>query len=133
MERVSVQGREKVIETLKAELRYGGIVEAERVKYFQTCRHLRWVACGTQAFWVSFPNVYYWDDDNISNRTEMVEPLEETRSELIFATEPLLFSLYLATPNSPRATSSIELDEVEVRLFILILDCSSILSLKISH
>lgn len=45
----------------------------------------------------------------------MVEPLEETRSELIFATEPLLFSLYLATPNSPRSTATIELDEVEVR------------------
>ena len=44
---------------------------------------------------------------------EMVEPLEETRSELIFATESLLSSLYLAVPGSPYATSLVELDEVE--------------------
>lgn len=48
--------------------------------------------------------------------SEMVEPLEETRSELIFATEMLLTSLYLSTPNSPRGSSSVELDEVEVSL-----------------
>ncbi|KAH9180355.1 other/SCY1 protein kinase [Lactarius sanguifluus] len=44
---------------------------------------------------------------------EMVEPLEETRSELIFATEALLSSLYLAIPGSPYATSLVDLDEVE--------------------
>ncbi|KAI0306757.1 kinase-like domain-containing protein [Multifurca ochricompacta] len=44
---------------------------------------------------------------------EMVEPLEETRSELIFATEPLLSSLYLAIPGSPYASSLVDLDEVE--------------------
>jgi SCY1-like protein 2 len=44
----------------------------------------------------------------------MVEPLEETRSELIFATESLLSSLYLAIPGSPYATSLVDLDEVEV-------------------
>ena len=43
----------------------------------------------------------------------MVEPLEETRSELIFATESLLSSLYLAIPGSPYATSLVDLDEVE--------------------
>ena len=43
----------------------------------------------------------------------MVEPLEETRSELIFATEPLLSSLYLAIPGSPYASSLVDLDEVE--------------------
>ncbi|KAI9452325.1 other/SCY1 protein kinase [Russula earlei] len=43
---------------------------------------------------------------------EMVEPLEETRSELVFATEPLLSSLYLAIPGSPYA-SLVDLDEVE--------------------
>ena len=47
---------------------------------------------------------------------EMVEPLEETRSELTFATEPLLSSLYLSIPTSPRATPLVELDEVEVSL-----------------
>jgi len=42
----------------------------------------------------------------------MVEPLEETRSELVFATEPLLSSLHLAIPGAPSA-SLVDLDEVE--------------------
>ncbi|KAI9466010.1 other/SCY1 protein kinase [Lactarius psammicola] len=50
---------------------------------------------------------------------EMVEPLEETRSELIFATEALLSSLYLAIPGSPYATSLVDLDEVEIQKGIL--------------
>jgi hypothetical protein len=49
----------------------------------------------------------------LRDRPEMVEPLEETRSELIFATEPLLSSLYLAIPGSPSASSLVDLDEVE--------------------
>jgi len=44
---------------------------------------------------------------------EMVEPLEETRSELIFATEPLLSSLLLAIPGSSHGSSLVDLDEVE--------------------
>lgn len=44
---------------------------------------------------------------------EMVEPLDETRSELIFATEPLLSSLYLSVPGSPHASAFVDLDEVE--------------------
>ena len=44
---------------------------------------------------------------------EIVEPLEETRSELVFATEPLLYSLHLAIPGSPSASSLVDLDEVE--------------------
>ena len=47
---------------------------------------------------------------------EVVEPLEETRGELIFATEPLISSLYLSIPGSPHASSLIDLDEVEVSL-----------------
>ena len=47
---------------------------------------------------------------------EMVEPLEETRSELIFATEPLLSSLYLSIPNSIHRSPIVELDEVEVSI-----------------
>ena len=43
----------------------------------------------------------------------MVEPLEETRSELIFATEPLLSSLHLAIPGSSHGSSLVDLDEVE--------------------
>jgi hypothetical protein len=45
----------------------------------------------------------------------MVEPLEETRNELIFATEPLLSSLALAIPGSSRNLHLVELDEIEVR------------------
>lgn len=44
----------------------------------------------------------------------MVEPLEETRNELIFATEPVLSSLDLSIPGSGRQASLVELDEVEV-------------------
>lgn len=43
----------------------------------------------------------------------MVEPLEDTRSELIFATEPLLSSLALSIPGASR-TPPVELDEIEV-------------------
>ena len=45
---------------------------------------------------------------------EMVEPLEETRTELIFATEPVLSSLALVIPDPGRLSSSFELDEIEV-------------------
>lgn len=45
----------------------------------------------------------------------MVEPLEETRSELVFATEPVLSSLHLAIPDAGhRQGALVELDEVEV-------------------
>lgn len=45
----------------------------------------------------------------------MVEPLEETRTEIVFATEPLLSSLQLAIPDVGRQASLVELDEIEVR------------------
>ncbi len=45
---------------------------------------------------------------------EMVEPLEETRNELIFATEPVLSSLHLSIPGSLQYSPLVELDEVEV-------------------
>lgn len=44
---------------------------------------------------------------------EMVEPVEETRNEVVFATEPLLSSLHLSIPSSSRSTPLVELDEVE--------------------
>jgi SCY1-like protein 2 len=47
----------------------------------------------------------------------MVEPLEETRSELIFATEPILSSLELSIPGGRRSSTLVELDEVEVHAF----------------
>ncbi|KAF6764989.1 other/SCY1 protein kinase [Ephemerocybe angulata] len=50
---------------------------------------------------------------------EMVEPLEETRTELVFATEPVLSSLEHAIPGSGRHASLVELDEVEIQKGIL--------------
>ncbi|PFH49107.1 hypothetical protein AMATHDRAFT_76388 [Amanita thiersii Skay4041] len=50
---------------------------------------------------------------------EMVEPLEETRSELIFATEPILSSLELSIPGAGRRSPLVELDEVEIQKGIL--------------
>lgn len=46
----------------------------------------------------------------------MVEPLEETRTEIMFATEPVLSSLQLAIPDTGRQSYSVELDEIEVCL-----------------
>jgi len=51
----------------------------------------------------------------IISSLEMVEPLEETRSELIFATEPVLSSLELSIQGSGKNSSLVDLDEVEVR------------------
>ncbi|KIM23753.1 hypothetical protein M408DRAFT_249795 [Serendipita vermifera MAFF 305830] len=54
---------------------------------------------------------------------EMVEPLEETRSELIFATEPLTSTLQQAIPTSSQHTrnteDSTELDEIEIQKGVL--------------
>ncbi|KAJ7349275.1 kinase-like domain-containing protein [Mycena albidolilacea] len=50
---------------------------------------------------------------------EMVEPLEETRTELTFATEPILSSLELSIPGAGRRTPLVELDEVEIQKGIL--------------
>ncbi|KAJ7043254.1 kinase-like domain-containing protein [Mycena alexandri] len=50
---------------------------------------------------------------------EMVEPLEETRTEIIFATEPILSSLELSIPGAGRHTALVELDEVEIQKGIL--------------
>ncbi|RDB21346.1 Protein kinase domain-containing protein ppk32 [Hypsizygus marmoreus] len=50
---------------------------------------------------------------------EMVEPLEETRGELTFATEPILSSLELSIPGARRSSPLVELDEVEIQKGIL--------------
>ncbi|KAG9015727.1 hypothetical protein FRB95_009223 [Tulasnella sp. JGI-2019a] len=53
---------------------------------------------------------------------EMVEPLEDTRSELIFATELVISSLSIAIPMSSGSgskASNVELDEIEVQKGIL--------------
>ncbi|EIN07701.1 kinase-like protein [Punctularia strigosozonata HHB-11173 SS5] len=43
---------------------------------------------------------------------EMVEPLEETRNELVFATEPVISSLHLSIPGAYRS-SLVDLDEIQ--------------------
>ncbi|KAK7043796.1 Protein kinase domain-containing protein ppk32 [Paramarasmius palmivorus] len=50
---------------------------------------------------------------------EVVEPLEETRTELVFATEPVIASLELAIPGSGKLASLVQLDEVEIQKGIL--------------
>lgn len=50
---------------------------------------------------------------------EMVEPLEETRNELIFATEPVLSSLEMSIPQKSSHTPTVELDEIEIQKGIL--------------
>ncbi|KIL69577.1 hypothetical protein M378DRAFT_683459 [Amanita muscaria Koide BX008] len=50
---------------------------------------------------------------------EMAEPLEETRSELTFASEPILASLELSIPYQGRPSPAVELDEVEIQKGIL--------------
>lgn len=53
--------------------------------------------------------------DDLPFHPEMVEPLEETRSELVFATEPILSSLELAIQGSGKNSCLVDLDEVEAR------------------
>ncbi|CAE6465506.1 unnamed protein product [Rhizoctonia solani] len=53
---------------------------------------------------------------------EVVEPLEDGRSELVFATEPLLSTLAISIPgsgSSSRQKPQVELDEVEIQKGIL--------------
>ncbi|KAF8228958.1 kinase-like protein [Tricholoma matsutake] len=50
---------------------------------------------------------------------EMVEPLEETRSELVFATELISSSLELSIQGSGKHSSLVDLDEVEIQKGIL--------------
>ncbi|KZT43957.1 kinase-like protein [Sistotremastrum suecicum HHB10207 ss-3] len=45
---------------------------------------------------------------------EAVEPLEESRSELTFATEHILSSLALSIPSGPRSSALVDLDEIEI-------------------
>ncbi|TRM57589.1 hypothetical protein BD626DRAFT_551011 [Schizophyllum amplum] len=50
---------------------------------------------------------------------EMVEPLEETRNELTFATEPIICSLDSAIPGAGRHAPLVELDEIEIQKGVL--------------
>lgn len=58
-------------------------------------------------------------DSEIYICIEMVEPMEETRAELIFATEPVISPLQLSIPAVPRVAPLVELDEVEIQKGIL--------------
>ncbi|KAI0094049.1 other/SCY1 protein kinase [Irpex rosettiformis] len=62
---------------------------------------------------------------------EVVEPLEETRTELTFATEPVLSSLHLSIPGSLQYVPLVELDEVEIQKGILQL-CKGLIFLHTS-
>jgi SCY1-like protein 2 len=78
-------------------------------------RHPHSEGFGIRQYWVDIEfrtlPIFLW-----MFRIEMVEPLEETRTELIFATEPLLSSLEASIPGSSRFSPLVELDEIEVRL-----------------
>jgi SCY1-like protein 2 len=50
----------------------------------------------------------------------MVEPLEETRNELIFATEVVLSPLEMSIQRGSHYLPLVELDEIEVRDDILV-------------
>ncbi|KAI0340500.1 kinase-like protein [Trametopsis cervina] len=62
---------------------------------------------------------------------EVVEPLEETRTELVYATEPVLSSLHLSIPGSLQYVPLVELDEVEIQKGILQL-CKGLIFLHTS-
>lgn len=62
---------------------------------------------------------------------EMVEPLEETRSELIFATEPILSSLDMSISRGSHYTPLVELDEIEVSDSILAIYLSMLIFAQI--
>lgn len=79
-------------------------------------RRLHFLGCDIRAFLVRRWHTIRAPRSSLSVlHVEMVEPLEETRNELIFATEPVLSSLYLSIPGSFQYTPLVELDEIEVR------------------
>ena len=65
------------------------------------------------------------------HREEMVEPLEETRNELIFATEPILSSLDTSIPRGSHHTPLVELDEIEVSDRALVISPSMLIFTQI--
>ncbi|KAH9930992.1 uncharacterized protein B0H18DRAFT_1116681 [Fomitopsis serialis] len=103
MDRMGPASRERTIEVLKTEVRryaagQKAITSDELTAWWYKASAC--LGCGIRVFWV-------------------VEPLEETRSELIFATEPVLSSLHLSVPGSFQYTPLVELDEVEIQKGIL--------------
>ncbi|KAJ4488353.1 other/SCY1 protein kinase [Lentinula aciculospora] len=95
IERLRPLARDRTLEVLKA--------EASALSRF---RHPSILGLPTSS-------TIYVDVFSLKSCAEMVEPLEETRTELIFATEPVISSLELAIPGSGKLASLVELDEVE--------------------
>lgn len=79
-----------------------------------SCRRQRLANFAIPLYWVRFMETLRTHSE-LTTRQEMVEPLEETRNELIFATEPVLSSLDLSIPRGSRHMPLVELDEIEVR------------------
>ncbi|KAH9483858.1 Protein kinase domain-containing protein ppk32 [Psilocybe cubensis] len=101
MERLGPQSKERVVEVMKSEASALG-----RLRHPSILGDL-------------FDNVQKHIRKLTRFVEEMVEPLEETRNELVFATEPVLASLQLAIPDSGRQTSLVELDEIEIQKGVL--------------
>ena len=113
MERMSAALKEQTLEVLKAEVRSYALVFIPLMNALSVrLHHLE--GCGIHLYSVMM--IYRVILDSLSRLSpqEMVEPLEETRGELIFATEPLLSSLHLSIPGSIQYMPLVELDEVEV-------------------
>ena len=115
LEKMGPASKDRTLEVLKSEVRTimysnGFFLFTPDPRRLHLCRDL-----DIHAFWVRARiNASVLPTLTTLNTSEMAEPLEETRSELIFATEPLLSSLYLSIPNSNHRSPIVELDEVEV-------------------
>lgn len=112
MDRLAPQAKDKAIEVMKAEVSAVKLAFVDRWSY-----GLQYIGLCT---WKAETSIYpgYVAHASIVRiltfALEMVEPMEETRTELMFATEPVLSSLELSIPDSSRHSSLVELDEIEV-------------------
>ncbi|KAG6849335.1 hypothetical protein H0H93_009301 [Arthromyces matolae] len=100
LERLGPAARERALEVMKTEASALGRL-----------RHPSILGEPTQSYTVM--------QSTINTVVEMVEPVEETRTELIFATEPVLSSLELSISGGGRSSPIVELDEVEIQKGIL--------------
>ncbi|GJJ12295.1 hypothetical protein Clacol_006536 [Clathrus columnatus] len=99
LERSGAHNKEQIIEVLKAEATALGRL-----------RHPSILGMPNNNMMIFFVTA--------ENAPEMTEPLEETRSELVFATEPLLSVLSQSIPTGHRR-QIMDLDEVEIQKGIL--------------
>jgi SCY1-like protein 2 len=113
IERQSPLARERTIEVLKAEVEQSLTISAS----FTQCIDFRPLRSAGSVILPSWASAFFNVRDLpifLPLSSEMVEPLEETRSELVFATEPILSSLELAIQDSGKNSGLVDLDEVEV-------------------